>query len=160
MSWLLIINDKKCKKDFQKFLKENSESVVFKSELEKTFKNLEQVLTGLNKQSSNDLIVVNSSSNMHVLKVNEIIHCSSSRSYTDLHLSNGKKLTATKTLKEFETILEKYRFTRIHHSHLVNINHIEKYVKGEGGYLVLDDGTKIPVATRKKEYLLRELERL
>ena len=160
MSWLLIINDAKCKKAFQKFLKENADCVVFKSELEKTFKNLEQTLTGFNNLTNNDLIVINSASNMHVLKVNEIIHCSSSRSYTELHLTNGKKITATKTLKEFEILLQKYRFTRIHQSHLVNINHIEKYVKSEGGYLVLNDGTKLPVATRKKEYLLRELERL
>lgn len=160
MSWLLIINEAKCKKAFQLFLKENAESVVFKSEMKNTFQLLEQTLTGFRKSAGYDLIVVNSASHLHVLKVNDIVHCSSSRSYTELHLSNGKKLIATRTLKEFETLLQKYRFSRVHQSHLVNINHIEKYVKGEGGHLVLNDGTKLPVATRKREYLLRELERL
>src|SRR5436189_82793 len=60
-------------------------------------------------------------------------------------------------LKEIEEILEQHSFIRVHRSYLVNLNEIEKYIKGEGGYLVMSDGTSIDVARNKKEILLKKL---
>jgi two-component system LytT family response regulator len=63
----------------------------------------------------------------------------------------------TRSLKEIEESLEQYSFIRVHRSYLVNLNEIEKYIKGEGGYLVMSDGSTIDVARNKKETLLRKL---
>ena len=66
----------------------------------------------------------------------------------------------SKTLMDFEEMLGATSFIRIHKSHLVNINYIEKYIKSEGGMIELNDGTKLPVAVRKKEVLLKKLNQL
>ena len=63
----------------------------------------------------------------------------------------------TRSLKEMEEILEHYSFIRVHRFYLVNLNEIEKYIKGDGGYLVMSDGTTIDVARNKKEILLKKL---
>jgi two-component system LytT family response regulator len=162
MNWFLILSDAKCKKELRRFLQQNATSLLFKTEADKAFRNIERTLqtSAVNTRTRNDSIVVNSSNNMHVIKINNIMHCQSNQSYTQFHLTGGKKITATRSLKQIEAVLKKHHFTRIHQSHLVNINYIEKYVKGIGGYLVLNDGTELPVAVRKKEYLMRELEKL
>lgn len=159
MNWFLIIDDTKCKKELLDFLKSNASSVISKTPLNTGLKNLETSLNAAAFENYKKLVLVNSSNNLHLVKQNEIMHCQSYHSYTQLHLHNGKTITATKTLKQFAESIDKNTFIRVHQSHLVNINYIEKYVKGEGGHLVLTDGTKLPVATRKKEYLLRELEK-
>ncbi len=158
MNWFLIVNDTKYKKEFQTFLKQNAEGVIYKTKIDTGIKSIETALNGLSPDPQKNLMVINSSNHLHLIKLNDIVHCQSYHSYTQLHLSSGKTITATKTLKQFETSINKKQFVRIHQSHLVNINYIEKYVKGEGGHLILTNGVKLPVATRKKEHLLRELE--
>ncbi|MEO7394373.1 MAG: LytTR family DNA-binding domain-containing protein, partial [Chitinophagaceae bacterium] len=77
--------------------------------------------------------------------------------YTIVFLKNKQKIVVSRTLKDIEEILEDYPFFRIHHSYLVNINEINKYVKGEGGYVVMSDGSKVDVSRSKKELLLKRL---
>lgn len=92
--------------------------------------------------------------------VNLILRCEADGSYTKIHLKNGKIITATRKIKEFEHLLVEHNFFRIHRSHLINLNHIEKYYKGSGGYIVLTDGVSIDVARRKKEAFLECLKRV
>lgn len=94
---------------------------------------------------------------LQLLLIETIIRCSSESNYTELHLKNKKKITASRTLKEIEEMLVDYSFLRVHHSHLVNLNEVEKYVKGDGGYLILSDGTNIGVSRSRKELLLKKL---
>jgi two-component system LytT family response regulator len=105
-------------------------------------------------------VVVPTSDGMHVIKISEIMRLESSSNYTTFYLNNTKKLLASKTLKEFDSILQGYSFNRIHKSHLVNMNFVKRYVQTDGGYLILEDGTNIPVANRKKEQLLSILKNL
>ena len=63
----------------------------------------------------------------------------------------------TRSLKDMEEMLEQHSFIRVHRFYLVNLNEIEKYIKGDGGYLVMSDGTSIDVARNKKETLLKKL---
>lgn len=105
-------------------------------------------------------IVVPTSDGIHVIRLSDIIRLESSSNYTTFFLHNEKNLLASKTLKEFDNMLEGYSFLRIHKSHLVNINFLKKYVQTDGGYLVLEDGSRIPVANRKKEQLMTLLKNL
>lgn len=105
-------------------------------------------------------IVVPTSDGMHVIKLTDIIRLESSSNYTTFFLNNEKSLLASKTLKEFDNMLTGYNFQRIHKSHLVNMNYLKRYVQTDGGYLILEDGSKIPVANRKKEHLLQTLKNL
>ncbi len=105
-------------------------------------------------------IVIPTSEGMHVIKLSSIIRLESSSNYTTFHLSDNKSLLASKTLKEFDGMLTDYNFHRVHKSHLVNMNYLKRYVQTDGGYLVLEDGSKIPVANRKKEHLISTLKNL
>ena len=95
---------------------------------------------------------------LQLLFVENIISCTSDSNYTILHLKNKQKITASRTLKEIEEMLEDYSFLRVHHSFLVNLNEIEKYIKGDGGYLIMCDGSNIDVSRSRKEILIKKLQ--
>jgi two-component system LytT family response regulator len=94
---------------------------------------------------------------LEMVSIDSIVSCSSDGNYTNFFLKDKKKLTASRTLKDVEELLSEYSFIRVHNSFLVNINEIRKYVKGEGGYLVMSDGITIDVSRTRKEMLLQKL---
>ena len=89
--------------------------------------------------------------------INDIIHLEANSNYTIIHLSNKTKITASKTLKEFEELLPENIFFRTHHSYLINLNYIKKYIKGDGGQIELQNGTFIDVSRRKKDEFLKAI---
>jgi two-component system, LytTR family, response regulator len=95
---------------------------------------------------------------LQMVTVEHIVHCASDSNYTILTLKSQQKVIASRTLKEIEELLEEYSFLRVHHSNLVNLNEVHKYIKGEGGYLVMSDGSSINVSRSRKEGLLRKLQ--
>ena len=95
---------------------------------------------------------------LHMIAVESIISCTADSNYTNLHLKNKQKVIASRTLKEIEEMLEDFSFARVHHSFLINLNEVEKYVRGEGGYVLMTDGSSIDVSRSRKEYLLRKLQ--
>ena len=105
-------------------------------------------------------IVLKTSDSIHVVNVQDILRCESSSNYTRFYFVDGKKLLVSKTLKEFDEILNQYGFFRAHQSHLVNMNFVKKYEKGDGGFLIMKDGSSVPVSIRKKEQLLGFFEKL
>ncbi len=94
---------------------------------------------------------------LQMIPVDTIISCESDDNYTILQLKGQKKMLVTRSLKDMEEILEQHSFIRVHRSYLVNLNEIEKYIKGDGGYLVMSDGASVDVAKNKKEVLLKRL---
>lgn len=87
------------------------------------------------------------------IETNDILYCQSQSNYTLFSLADNRKLTLSKTLKEFEILLEKYFFIRIHKSFLINPNHIKKYYRNDGGYILMRDDKEIPVGKNKKELI-------
>ncbi len=108
----------------------------------------------LNNSKRINKIALPSSTGIQFAKIEDIIRCESDNNYTFIHLQNGKKVLVTKTLKEFETMLTEHGFYRTHNSHIVNIALVSKYVRGEGGWVVLENGEEIEVSRRRKEGLL------
>jgi two-component system LytT family response regulator len=94
------------------------------------------------------------------VNVSEIVHCDSDSNYTSLHLLTGKSMLISKTLKDVEGLLPEEDFFRIHHSHLINLSHIKKYVRGNAGYVIMSTGQNITVARNKKEDFLRQFAHL
>ncbi|TNE53778.1 MAG: response regulator transcription factor [Bacteroidetes bacterium] len=90
----------------------------------------------------------------------EIIRCQSDGNYTQLFFENGQKMLSSKTLKYFQDLLQEYRFERVHNSHLVNLQHIKRYLNQDGGVLQMSDGSQVPISQRKKSQVLAVLERL
>lgn len=123
-------------------------------------KNLKVLLENFKQTTeAHKKIAVSSSDGITILRVADIIRLESSSNYTNFFLKDGSKLLASKTLKEFDTMLSgNTNFERIHKSHLVNMDFVRKYLQADGGYIVLEDGMKIPVANRKKEELLKKIK--
>lgn len=93
-----------------------------------------------------------------LVSVEDIVRCEADDNYTHIFLKNKIKITASRTLKEIQLVLEEYdTFIRVHHSSLVNLNEISQYVRGEGGYVIMSDGSHIDVSRTKKEALLKYL---
>jgi len=88
------------------------------------------------------------------------IRCESEGNYTQFTLNDGRKILVTKILKEFDEMLEPYNFFRAHQSHLINIDFFVTYKKGEGGTIIMQDKSEIPLATRKKEAFIKLLSSL
>jgi two-component system LytT family response regulator len=84
----------------------------------------------------------------------EIVRCEANGAYTYIVTSKKEKIIASKNIKEYETILPKTNFFRIHNSHLININRILKYNKGRGGTVTMEDGAQIEVASRRRSEFL------
>lgn len=95
---------------------------------------------------------------LQMVAVDSIVHCVSDSNYTILTLKERQKVVASRTLKEIEELLEDYSFLRVHHSHLINLNEVCKYIKGEGGYLVMSDGSSVNVSRSRKDGLLKRLQ--
>jgi two-component system LytT family response regulator len=95
---------------------------------------------------------------LQMIFIESVIGCKADSNYTILFLKDKQKITASRTLKEIEEMLEDYSFARVHHSSLVNLNEVEKYVKGEGGYLIMSDGSTVDVSRNRKEMLLKKLQ--
>ncbi|MEO7983073.1 MAG: LytTR family DNA-binding domain-containing protein [Bacteroidota bacterium] len=89
--------------------------------------------------------------------INEIIHLEANSNYTNIYLINKNKITASKTLKDFEELLPGDIFFRTHHSYLINLNYIKRYIKGDGGQIELQNGVYVDVSRRKKEEFLKAI---
>jgi two-component system LytT family response regulator len=102
-------------------------------------------------------LALNSADRVQVVNISEIIRCESERNYTTFFLKDKKQIVVTKTLKEYEDLLEPSGFVRVHHSHLINLEHLKEFIKHDGGYALMDDGAHVPVSVRKKDDLLKAL---
>jgi two-component system LytT family response regulator len=105
-------------------------------------------------------IVLKTAESIHIVQVKNIIRCEADVNYTTFFLENSEKLLVSKTLKDFSELLEPAGFFRTHQSHLVNLDHILRYDKMEGGHLVMADESIVPVSSRKKEELFKLFEKM
>lgn len=91
------------------------------------------------------------------IKISQIIRCQAESNYTRFYLSSGENILITNTLKEYDEMLSEMDFCRVHQSHLINLDHVEQYLKGDGGAAVMSDGSEVEVSRRKKDEFLRRM---
>ncbi|MCW3078464.1 MAG: DNA-binding response regulator [Bacteroidetes bacterium] len=92
-----------------------------------------------------------------IVNIKDIIRCEADTSYTVFYLTDKRKLMVSAGLKHYEELLPEQDFIRVHHHHLINMNHVVRFLKEDGGYAVMSDGTKIEISRRKKEAFLERL---
>lgn len=113
-----------------------------------------------NHHKPNEKLALHSQDKINIVNISDILRCESSVNYTSFFFKDGKKMMVTRTLKDFEDLLNDQGFYRVHQSHLINTRFIREYVKTEGGHLIMLDGTMIPVSTRKRPEVMKMLEEL
>ena len=129
-------------------------------ESKKSKDNLSLLLDTVKSGAAPQRLALHTLEKIHIVDISKIIRCESSGNYTHFHFSDNTKLLVTRTLKEFDQLLQEHRFARVHQSHLINVDQIKEYVKLDGGYLVMRDGTRVAVSTRKKPMVMKLLGEL
>ena len=117
---------------------------------------IENLLQGL-KTNKPKRIAIPSLEGLSLVNVDEIIRCEADANYTRIFMQGGEAILVSKTLKEYEDMLGDYNFVRIHHHNLINMAHVQKYLRGEGGYVILSDNSQVEVSRRKKNEFLERL---
>lgn len=92
---------------------------------------------------------------INIVNIDEIVRCESHINYTTFFFVDGTRIVVTRTLKEFDDLLSDQGFYRVHQSHLVNMNYIREFIKGDGGYLLMTDKSEVPVSVRKRPVVLK-----
>jgi len=118
------------------------------------FSNLENS-TGKRKR-----LVLHTDDKIHVVNTNDINRCKSDLGYTQFYLMDGRKVIVSKNLKHFDELLIGCGFFRTHQSHLINLSYIDYYEKRDGGYVVMKDGSYVPVSQRKREPFFKLMKML
>ena len=94
-----------------------------------------------------------------VVAIKDIVRCKSDNNYTTFYLQDKSKILVSKTLKYYSDILKDVNFLRVHQSHLINKSFIKEFIKSDGGYLILNDSSNIPVSARKKSEIINALKK-
>lgn len=103
-------------------------------------------------------MVLRTANSMFVVNISEISHCKSDNSYTTFVLNDKREILVSKGMYEYIAILEEYGFARPHQSYMININHIQKIDRNDGGFVIMENGSEIPISTRRKQQFLALLE--
>ena len=128
------------------------QKAIEKSMMKKQNMHLQHFITLLQQNNSKEeqRIALPSARETRFVQTQNIVHCESQNSYTLFFLSNKEKILVSKPIYEYEELLAAYGFIRCHQSHLVNKKFIKSWVKTDGDYLLLEDGTQLPIARQKR----------
>jgi two-component system, LytTR family, response regulator len=113
-----------------------------------------------NPGKQNKKIILKNQESIFLFNVDDIIYCQSDGSYTHFVTCDSQKITVSKLLKDYDALLSGSGFLRIHRSHLINLKHIKRFDRQDGGYVVMSNETQIPVSTSGRERLLELFEEI
>jgi two-component system, LytTR family, response regulator len=114
----------------------------------------------LNKHSENgdNKIGIGMQDKIVFINVKDIVYCEASGSYTNVYLHDGEKMVASRLLGDFESQLSEYKFFRIHHHYLINLNRVKEFQKHDGGYVIMENGKELEVSQRKRKDFLEAIQ--
>ena len=135
----------------------NKADDIIRFEEKLRFKALADNLGMLNKSHK---IILKTMEHIHLVNTADIIRIVADGNYCTFYICDGRKILVSRPIREFEETLIDKGFHRVHKTHIININKVNYFDKTEGGDLVMSDGTKVPVSSRKKDELIALLENL
>jgi two-component system LytT family response regulator len=127
---------------------------------ENTQPQVEVLMNSFKKEFKNKKLVLRTSESLHIINISDIYFCKSDNSYTTFYFEGNEKILVSKSLKDYEGLLADYGFFRPHQSFLVNLNHIKKVDKTDGGFIIMENKKEIPVSLRQMKNLIGLLEKL
>ena len=108
------------------------------------------------KGSGFEKIAVPTIEGFELIRADQIIRCEADDNYTHLYLKDRAKIVACRMLKEMEELLQEFQFfVRVHNSYVVNMNEVVRYVRGDGGYLLMSDGSTVSISKSRRESLVK-----
>lgn len=119
-------------------------------------KQLELLMEYLEKKQPRR-ITIPTAEGLQFISLEDIVYLEASDNYTNIYLSSKQKFLVSRTLKDFEDLLSSEIFVRIHHSYIINKNYVERYIRGDGGQVVMRNGTFLDVSKRKKSEFLHTI---
>lgn len=119
---------------------------------------LKEIENGEASNNSRVQIALPTADGFRYVPINQIIWCQASGSYTYFHLVGKKTIVVSRSLAQFEKKLSDKKFVRIHHSHMINLYHLIKYMKGHGGTVHLTEGYRLEVSRRRKEEFVQSIQ--
>lgn len=123
-----------------------------------SMENLQFLIQNLKRADDNySKITLPTGNAYEIVNIKDIIRCEADGSYTNFVLIGGKKLMVSASMKHYEDLLPANDFIRIHHHHLININHVVRFLKVDGGYAIMSDNTQLEISRRKKDAFLERL---
>lgn len=122
-------------------------------------RNFETLLENLNSTNPSKLAIP-TSDGMEYLNTKDIIRIEADRSYSWFHLTGKRKILVSKNLKEYQDLLNDRHFFRSHNSHLINLEHVKKYTRADGGAIEMIDGSQVPISRTKRDLFLSHMGRL
>lgn len=138
-------------------LKSSVEKIISHNSQNFTEKKLETLEHNLHSIHTLNKIAVPTLEGFLFFDTSHIIHLEAQSNYTALYFTDHPKLIASKTLKDFEEMLPGETFFRPHHSHIINLNYIKRYIKGDGGQIEMQNGNFVTVSRRKKDEFLKTI---
>lgn len=105
-------------------------------------------------------LAVSSADGIDFFPVKDIVFCQADSCYTRIQLTGNQQKLVTRVLKDFEDFLSESGFCRVHNSYLINLRHVKRYVKDDGGYVTLTDGHKVDISRRRKDEFLSMLNKI
>ncbi|HTI92820.1 MAG TPA: response regulator [Puia sp.] len=120
--------------------------------------NIDTCLYNLRHQPSEMKLCVTSLKGFQVIHLSDIIYCEAESSYTIFHMVNGTNIVASKSIIDYELLLEDNFFCRVHKSYLINLAHMKEYMRGEGGRVILTNGKEVEVSRRRKDDFLARVK--
>jgi len=139
-------------------LQEAVSRAISKSRRSKQNLQLENLVQVMMREKEEHRIALSTQKETRFVPTEKIIRCESSNNYTSFFLDSGEKIIVSKPIYDFEEILSSYGFIRCHQSHLVNKRYIKSWVKEDGGYLLTENGTPIPVSRNKRDSVNKALK--
>ena len=113
-----------------------------------------EMATAVHNRQLPETIALPTADGLSFASVNDIIYCTADGSYTRMFMTDKSEILLSKTLGDVEELLGEYNFFRIHHSTLINLKQVKKYIRGEGGEVIMSNGQSLMVArTRKTDFL-------
>ena len=123
-----------------------------------SMENLQFLIQNLKRADDNySKITLPTGNAYEIVNIKDIIRCEADGSYTNFILIGGKKLMVSASMKHYEDLLPANDFIRIHHHHLININHVVRFLKVDGGYAIMSDNSQLEISRRKKDAFLERL---
>lgn len=121
---------------------------------------LRHLLENARCSNASKTIALSLSDKVEFIEISSIIRCESESNYTTFFQKNGEKLIVSKTLKDYDELLSPYGFLRVHQSHLINLKEIKSYIKSDGGYIKMKDGSSVSISRQRRETVLQILREL